>query len=79
MSRKQKSAFDVQVGGAHYKDKRIQPIQFILENEIPFAEGCIIEHVSRWRDKGGIEDLRKARHYLDMLIEFEETNFEKPR
>lgn len=66
------SALSVQVGGDHYKDSAIQPIEYIMANEIPFAEGCVIKYVSRWRKKGGVADLKKARHFLDMLIEFEE-------
>lgn len=60
---------DVQVGGDHYKKLKIQPIEYILANEIPFPEGCVIKYVTRWKDKGGISDLEKARHFLDMLIE----------
>ena len=58
-----------QVGGAHYKDKAIQPWDFIASNKLGYLEGNIIKYVSRWQDKGGIDDLRKARHYLDKLIE----------
>jgi hypothetical protein len=60
-----------QVGGRHYADMAIQPVEYIHLNGIPFIEGCVIKYVSRWRAKGGIEDLRKARHFLDMLIQFE--------
>ena len=65
------SALDVQVGGNHYKDLPIQPIEYIHANGIPFAEGCIIKYVTRWRSKGGLDDLRKAQHFLHMLIELE--------
>jgi len=61
----------VQVGGSHYKDKSIQPWDYIVQNEIPYLEGNIIKYVSRWRDKGGVDDLRKAQHYLSKLIETE--------
>ncbi len=57
-----------QVGGMHYLGMAIQPVEYILANEIGFCEGCVIKYVSRWRSKGGIEDLRKARHFLDLLI-----------
>lgn len=63
------SANDTQVGGAHYRDKKIQTWDYITENHIPYLEGCVIKYVSRWRDKGGVEDLRKAQHYLEKLIE----------
>ena len=57
-----------QVGGNHYDKMKIQPITFIIDNDIPFIEGNIIKYVCRWRDKGGVEDLKKAKHYLDILI-----------
>lgn len=63
----------VQVGGDHYKKLPIQPIQFIHANSIPFMEGNVIKYVSRWRDKGGLADLEKARHYLDLLIDMEKS------
>lgn len=63
---------DVQEGGSHYKGKAIQPVEYILANGIPFVEGSVIKYVTRWRDKGGIEDLRKAKHFLEILIEHEE-------
>lgn len=60
---------DTQVGGDHYKKLKIQPIEYILANDIPFPEGCVIKYVTRWRDKGGISDLEKAKHFLELLIE----------
>lgn len=66
-------ALDVQEGGDHYKGMAIQPFEYIHKNGIGFAEGGVIKYVSRWRIKGGIGDLRKARHLLDLLIEAEET------
>lgn len=65
------SALAHQEGGDHYKKLKIQPIEYIHANGIPFAEGSVIKYVSRWRDKGGIKDLEKARHFLDLLIELE--------
>ena len=65
------SALDVQIAGNHYKKWSIQPVEYIHANNIPFLEGNVIKYVSRWRDKGGIEDLNKARHYIDLLIELE--------
>lgn len=67
------SANDVQVGGSHYKDKKIQPWDFIVANGIGYLEGCAIKYLCRWRDKGGIDDLKKARHYLEKLIEVESS------
>jgi len=62
---------EVQVGGVHYKDLPIQPAEFVHKNKIPYLEGSVIYYVVRWRSKNGIEDLRKARHTLDLLIELE--------
>ena len=63
---------DVQVAGDHYKKLKIQPLVYIMANNIPFPEGNVIKYVTRWRDKGGATDLRKARHLLDVLIAEEE-------
>ena len=70
------SANTLQVAGNHYKEKAIQPWDYIATNGLGYFEGNVVEYVSRWRDKGGIEDLRKARHYLDKLIELEISNVE---
>ena len=67
------SALNKQVDGSHYKDMVIQPIIYIYANKIPFIEGNIIKYVSRWKNKNGIKDLEKAKHLIDMLIEFETT------
>lgn len=72
------SALDVQVGGDHYKKLKIQPVEYNMANDIPFVEGNVIKYVTRWRDKQGIKDLKKARHFLDILIE-EEEKFEEQR
>ena len=58
-----------QIGGDHYHKRAIQPITFILANNLGFCEGNVVKYITRWKDKGGVEDLRKARHYLDFLIE----------
>lgn len=66
------SALDVQEGGDHYKGLPIQPVEFIHANGLGFLEGCIVKRISRWRSKGGLEDLRKIKHEVDLLIELEE-------
>lgn len=66
------SAFDEQAGGRHYLDFVIQPVEFIHQNKIPYIEGNVIKYVSRWRDKGGLQDLHKAKHYINLLIEMEQ-------
>tara|TARA_R110002153_G_scaffold114365_3_gene257043 strand:+ start:6822 stop:7037 length:216 start_codon:yes stop_codon:yes gene_type:complete len=65
------SALDIQVGGNHYKDMKIQPAEYIMANGIGWAEGCAIKYLSRWKVKGGVEDLRKAKHFIDLIIEGE--------
>lgn len=65
------SANETQVAGRHYKDKAIQPWDYIARNGIGYLEGCAIKYLTRWRDKGGVQDLLKARHYIDKLIELE--------
>lgn len=71
------SPITVQVGGDHYRKMAIQPMEYILANDIPFVEGCVIKYVSRWKNKGGLQDLKKARHNLDFLIEHAEKQVAK--
>jgi hypothetical protein len=66
---KQLEANSLQVGGSHYRDKAIQPWDYIASNNIGYLEGNIVKYVSRWQAKGGLEDLKKAQHYLTKLIE----------
>ena len=61
----------VQVGGNHYKSKKIQPIDYILGNNLSFCEGNIIKYVTRYKDKNGVEDILKAIHFLEKLVEVE--------
>ena len=65
------SALDQQIGGDHYKELAIQPVEYIHANSIPFIEGCIIKYATRWRDKGGLQDLQKIIHFTHMLIDLE--------
>lgn len=58
-----------QVGGSHYKSMAIQPVEFIVANGLGFCEGNAIKYVCRYKTKNGVEDLRKAIHYLELLIE----------
>ena len=62
-------AYNKQVGGAHYKNMKIQPAQFINDNKLLFAEGNAIKYICRHKHKGEIQDLEKAKHYIDMIIE----------
>lgn len=73
------NALEKQVSGDHYKKLAIQPIVYIHANNIPFAEGCAIKYLTRWRDKGGLADLEKAKHFIELLIELEsKINTPKP-
>jgi hypothetical protein len=58
-----------QVGGSHYKKYKIQPVEFIIKNNIGFVEGNIIKYVLRFKEKGGVQDLEKAKHYIELLID----------
>lgn len=63
----------VQVGGTHYSDLAIEPIQLIEANNLGYHEGNVVKYVSRWRTKNGLEDLKKAQWYINRLIEIEEN------
>lgn len=65
----EEKASDVQVGGNHYKDCAIQPVDYILENGLGYLEGNVIKYVTRHDKKNGLQDLEKARHYIDLIIE----------
>jgi hypothetical protein len=62
-------SLQTQVGGTHYKDKKIQPIEYILANNMNYIEGNIVKYITRYKDKNGVEDLVKIKQYIDILIE----------
>lgn len=64
-------ATEVQEGGNHYKGYEIQPIDFIHKNELNFIQGNVIKYLLRYKEKNGLQDLKKAKHYIDLLIEYE--------
>lgn len=64
-------ASETQVAGNHYKDFPIQPAEFAHRNGLGFLEGNVVKYVARHRAKGGKQDLLKARHYIDLLLEWE--------
>jgi hypothetical protein len=64
-------ALDVQEGGQHYKTMKIQPVEFIHANNIGYCEGAIIKYACRHRAKNGAEDIRKIRHFCDLILELE--------
>ena len=65
------SALDVQVGGGHYKDMKIQPVEFCHANKMGGIESAVVKYVSRHRFKNGIEDINKAIHLLEILKQLE--------
>jgi len=64
---------NTQIGGDHYKGQAIQPIQYILANELDFCEGNVVKYITRWKQKGGIKDLEKIKHYVVFLIDQEQS------
>ena len=73
------SALETQVGGNHYAKMNIQPMEFSMANGLDACQHTAIKYVARFRDKGGIEDLKKAIHVIQMLIEFEENKNDTAR
>jgi hypothetical protein len=75
------SAWSTQVGGRHYKDAKIQPAEFWLANQLPGAESEVIKYVYRWRGKNGVQDLKKSRHFIQLMIDayFGAAAFASPR
>ena len=65
------SALDIQIGGNHYSKLKIQPMEYSMANGLDACQHTIVKYVTRFRDKAGAQDLEKARHVIDMLIEFE--------
>ena len=61
--------WDKQIAGSHYQKYKIQPSKFVVENKLLYPEGCVIKYVIRHQDKGGKQDLEKAKHMIDMIIE----------
>jgi hypothetical protein len=69
MRKKKMSTYNKQIGGTHYKKMKIQPSKFVIENKLLFPEGNVIKYICRHKYKGGKEDLEKAKHFIDMIIE----------
>lgn len=65
------SSLYVQVGGEHYKKYKIQPVEYAMANGLNYCQANAVKYVTRYKDKGGIEDLKKAIHNIEILIELE--------
>ena len=63
------STYNKQIGGTHYRRMKIQPSEFINKNKLLFPEGSVLKYICRHRYKGKKEDLLKAKHFIDMIIE----------
>ena len=63
------SSYDKQIGGSHYQGFVIQPSQFVIENKMLFPEGSAIKYICRHSKKDGKQDLLKAIHFIEMIIE----------
>ena len=63
------STYDKQIGGTHYRTMKIQPSKFVIENKMLFAEGNVVKYICRHPYKDGKQDLEKAKHFIDMIIE----------
>ena len=66
-------ANDIQHGGDHYKSRSIEPWDYVAANGLCFFTGNAVKYLTRWKDKGGVQDLKKAKHYIDKLIEIEQA------
>ena len=71
--------YDKQIGGSHYQNFKIQPSKFVIENELLYPEGCVIKYILRHRLKGKRQDLEKAIHFIEMIIERDYTEEKKER
>ena len=64
------NASKLQVGGTHYKDCAIMPIEYIIKNKLDFLEGNVVKYITRHRTKGGREDIEKVIHYANLILEY---------
>jgi hypothetical protein len=71
---KPQSALDFQEAGSHYKTCKIQPIEYMYANGLNYPEGAIVKYITRHRNKGGAEDIRKIKHFCDLILELEYGN-----
>ena len=71
MTTQTSNPLDVQVGGQHYKSLAIQPVEYIMANRLNYCQGGVVKYITRYKDKGGLQDLEKAKHFIDLLIKLE--------
>ena len=63
------NATDKQIGGSHYKDCVIQPVEYIIKNKLDFLEGNVVKYITRHKTKGQEEDIRKVIHYCELILQ----------
>lgn len=73
LTKADEDALAKQIGGQHYRNCAIQPIEYITANKLGFIEGNIVKYVTRWKDKGGIQDIDKIIHYAELLKKYAEV------
>lgn len=75
------SALNVQVGGGHYKDMKIQPVEYIHANNLSFLEGNVVKYITRHKTKNKAQDIRKIIHYCTLILqlEYNETYEQEPK
>ena len=69
MQKIERGALSKQEGGSHYKSMKIQPVEFITANELGFLEGNVVKYICRHHAKNGAEDIKKAMHYCELLLQ----------
>jgi len=65
------SALDKQEGGGHYKELKIQPVEYIVANKLSFLEGNVVKYITRHKQKNGVEDIKKVIHYCELILQLE--------
>lgn len=70
MEKQEPNALNVQIGGNHYKNLPIQPIEFSMKNNLDACQASVVKYICRYKEKNGVQDLEKAKHYIDLMIEF---------
>lgn len=69
--RSDRNPLNIQEGGSHYKGCKIQPIEYIVANNLDFMQGNIVKYITRHKSKNGAEDIRKIKHYCDLILKLE--------
>jgi len=65
------SALETQAGGNHYKDMKVQPVEYIQANGLDYLQGNVVKYITRHKAKNGAEDIRKAIHYCQLILELQ--------